>query len=116
MALTARFITPATSASNAAWRSRARLDCSAFSSMCTLITGSVPMGCGAVGGHMPRDDKPGSPAKAPEPGLFIRQQRPQRAEVEVEIFGGEPEMLPELGHPVLEGHEGPANRLDLVVG
>lgn len=51
------------------------------------------------------------------PGLafFARQKRAERPQVQVEVFDGETEVVPQLGHPGFQGHQGRSDRLDLIV-
>src|SRR5690349_21222906 len=48
--------------------------------------------------------------------LFARQKRAERPQIQVEVFDGETEVVPQLGHPVFEGHQSRSDLLDLVVG
>src|SRR5882757_7708748 len=45
---------------------------------------------------------------------FARQKRAERPQVQIEVFDGETEVVPQLGHPGLEGHQSRSDLLDLI--
>ena len=47
---------------------------------------------------------------------FARQKRAKRSQVQVEVFHGEAEVVPQLVHPGFEGHQRRSDLLDLIVG
>jgi putative drug exporter of the RND superfamily len=87
----------------------------------TPLTAGTAHGSRAPPGRVPgrnstRSALTDGSGKASGLASFAGQKRAERPQVQVEVFDGEAEVVPQLSHPGFKGHQSRSDLLDLIVG